>query len=157
MAERERRVSENSLANLKLGAESRRLGKLRHNFTILPETIQWLKGTGNASDTIDALVEAARTGGLTPNNTHDWREKEQTVSSDVYNQTEALKLELEQVRSQLEISRAVEKNSAELVQGCYSNGFKVAELLKEAIRLKKAKKGGYLEKVQEAYELVADI
>ena len=93
MVEKERRVSENSLANLKLGAESRRLGKVRHNFTILPETAQWLKGTGNASDTIDALVDRFKNNGLSSNHTHDKKED---------SQLEALQAELAEMRSQLE-------------------------------------------------------
>ncbi len=107
MADKVRQISERSLENLKLGAQSRDKGKQRHNFTVLPETVQWLKGTGNASDTIDVLVEAAKNKGLLSNNTHD-RGIEAT-SNDVYEQKikdleltlEETYLELSKVRSQL--------------------------------------------------------
>ncbi len=107
MTDKVRQVSERSLENLKLGAQSRYQGKQRHNFTVLPETVQWLKGTGNASDTIDVLVEAAKNKGLLSSNTHD-RETE-VVSNDVYEgkikdlelSLEETYLELSKVRSQL--------------------------------------------------------
>lgn len=107
MTDKVRQISERSLENLKLGAQSRDKGKQRHNFTVLPETVQWLKGTGNASDAIDVLVEAAKSKGLLSNNTHD-RETE-VVSNDVYEgkikdlelSLEETYLELSKVRSQL--------------------------------------------------------
>jgi predicted RNase H-like nuclease (RuvC/YqgF family) len=107
MTDKVRQVSERSLENLKLGAQSRYQGKQRHNFTVLPETVQWLKGTGNASDAIDVLVEAAKSKGLFSNNTHD-REPE-VVSNDVYERNvkdleislEETQLELSKLRSQL--------------------------------------------------------
>lgn len=99
MIEKERRVSERSLENLKLGAESRRQGKVRHNFTIMPETVQWLKGTGNASDAIDALVERFKNGNSTSNHTHDEKVNNESVSEDVYKRIEELETELEQLRS----------------------------------------------------------
>jgi hypothetical protein len=157
MAEKERRVSERSLENLKLGAESRRQGKLRHNFTILPETVQWLKGTGNSSDTIDALVEAARNGGLVSSSTHDWKDKEQVVSNDVYKQVETLQSELAEVRSQLEKSQALERDSTEQVIQCHRDGFKAAEILKAAKKLP-ANAGGKIKKeIDKALELIDDV
>lgn len=113
MVGEKREISKNSLANLRLGGESRRLGKVRCNFSILPETSQWLKATGNASDCIDALVEAVKKGGLTSINTHQWKDQEQiTPSNDVYDEIEALKLEVEVLRSQLEKSCQQEKSYA---------------------------------------------
>lgn len=102
-----RQVSERSLENLKLGAISRDKGKQRHNFTVLPETVQWLKGRGNASDAIDVLVEAAKSKGLLSNDTHNG--DIQVVSNDVYEQNikdlevslEETQLELSKLRSQL--------------------------------------------------------
>lgn len=107
MTDKVRQVSERSLENLKLGAKSRYQGKQRHNFTVLPETVQWLKGTGNASDAIDVLVEAAKDKGLFSNNTHDG--EAQAVSNDVYERNikdlevnlEETQLELSKLRSQL--------------------------------------------------------
>jgi chromosome segregation ATPase len=107
MTDKVRQVSERSLENLKLGAKSRYQGKQRHNFTVLPETVQWLKGTGNASDAIDVLVEAAKSKGLLSNNTHV--QEMQPVSNDVHEgkikdlevSLEETQLELSKLRSQL--------------------------------------------------------
>jgi predicted RNase H-like nuclease (RuvC/YqgF family) len=109
MATKERKISERSLENLKLGAQARYQGKARHNFTVLPETVEWLKATGNASDTIDALVEAARNGGLTSKSTHNWKDKEQVVSSDTYKRISQLEKENEQLRSDLQDLEAQHK------------------------------------------------
>jgi len=46
----------NSLANLKLGAESRRSGKVRHHYTIKPENHAWLASGGNASLRLDEVI-----------------------------------------------------------------------------------------------------
>lgn len=107
MTDKVRQVSERSLENLKLGAKSRDKGKQRHNFTVLPETVQWLKETGNASSMIDILVDAAKDKSLVSNNTHD--QKVQVTSNDVYEQNikdlevslEETQLELSKLRSQL--------------------------------------------------------
>lgn len=157
MTEKERRVSERSLENLKLGAESRRQGKLRHNFTILPETVQWLKGTGNSSDAIDVLVEAARTGGLRSSDTHDWKDKEQVVSNDVYKQIETLQAELADVRLQLEKSQALEKDSTEQVIQCHRDGFKAAEILNAALSLPANAGGKIKTQIRKALELIDDV
>lgn len=161
MAEKERRVSENSLANLKLGAESRRLGKLRHNFTILPETIQWLKGTGNASDAIDVLVERFKSNGVNSNHTHDKKEDDQLVSDDMYKQIETLQAELDETRSQLEKVKAAERDALEQVISCHSDSFKAAALFKESRTIRKSKKKGSSElanqKFDEALALIDDI
>lgn len=100
MEGKERRISERSLENLKLGAQSRNQGKVRQNFTLLPETLQWLKCSGNASSMIDDLVAIAKNGGLNSNNTHDKKTEKETDSSHVYEQMEVLKAELEQLRSE---------------------------------------------------------
>jgi hypothetical protein len=142
MADKERQVSERSLENLKLGAESRRQGKLRHNFTILPETVQWLKGTGNASDAIDGLVEAARTGNLNSKNTHDWKEAQNTESNDVYNQRilelnqslEETYLELATVLSRLQESLDKQQLLTNQLNYCQQDRAKITELLKPALK-----------------------
>lgn len=170
MSEKERRVSERSLENLKLGAESRRQGKVRHNFTILPETVQWLKGIGNASDTIDALVAQFKNNGLNSNHTHDKKQDNQLVSDDVYKRIEVLQAELDETRSQLkelegennfqesrwQLTDRQNSGLAKEIRAVKANHLKATELLKEAIRLKKNKKGGYLEKIEEAIELIED-
>lgn len=130
-----RRISERSLENLKLGAQSRYQGKVRHNFTILPETALWLKKGGNASERIDQLVASAKSGDLKPNHTHERKDRERLVSEDVYQREDdseptdeeiiasqaanhpslltentMLKRELEELLTQLEELKAVEKD-----------------------------------------------
>jgi predicted RNase H-like nuclease (RuvC/YqgF family) len=102
-----------------LGAQSRYQGKQRHNFTVLPETVQWLKGTGNASDAIDVLVEAAKDKGLFSNNTHD--REVQLVFNDAYQQNvKELQVSLEE--TQLELS----KLRSQLVEAQKENNFQEA-------------------------------
>ncbi|WP_155823743.1 hypothetical protein [Gloeocapsa sp. PCC 7428] len=62
----DKQISPRSLENLKLGALKRYQGKVRCNFTILPETLEWLKRGGNASSRIDQLVAAAKRKELKP-------------------------------------------------------------------------------------------
>jgi DNA-binding transcriptional regulator GbsR (MarR family) len=95
MTDKVRQVSERSLENLKLGSKSRDKGKQRHNFTVLPETVQWLKDTGNASDAIDKLVEVARKGESLSNT--EYQQKIKDLERDL----EETYLELSKVRSQL--------------------------------------------------------
>jgi hypothetical protein len=61
---RERILDDRSLENLKLGPIFRDQGKQRFNTTLRPETIAWLKRGGNASQRIEDLVDAARSGYL---------------------------------------------------------------------------------------------
>jgi hypothetical protein len=51
-----RKINPASLENLKMGAISRKQGKVRCNVTILPETKRWLESGGNLSGRIDELV-----------------------------------------------------------------------------------------------------
>ena len=51
-------MNSRSLENLKLGGQSRRKGKIRRTYTLLPETVEWLSQTGNASNSIDELVRS---------------------------------------------------------------------------------------------------
>lgn len=165
MADKVRRISERSLENLKLGAESRRQGKVRHNFTILPETVQWLKGTGNASDAIDVLVEAAKNNNLFSNNTHDQKEQELVISNSVYEQKvrdleislEETYLELQKTRNLLEASKKSEQIISDLHSECLSDGFKAANILKEALPLKASAGGAIKKKIKEALELIDDV
>jgi hypothetical protein len=53
-------INPRSLENLKLGGESRRQGKIRRTYTLLPETVEWLSQSGNASNSIDQLVKLAK-------------------------------------------------------------------------------------------------
>jgi len=52
------------IAEVESGASSREQTKTRLNVTVLSRTSNWLKGRGNASNTIDELVEAAIAGNL---------------------------------------------------------------------------------------------
>lgn len=156
MTDEKRKMSERSLENLKLGAESRRQGKVRHNFTILPETVQWLKCSGNASEAIDNLVFAALDKKLFSTNTHDRIDKEQTlsnntherieepntVSNNAYNQRvlelnlslEETYLELSTVRSCLEESREREQLLTYQLNYCQQDRAKIIDLLKPALK-----------------------
>ena len=51
-------MSPASLENLKLGAAARSQGKKNLNVSLRPETIAFLKKSGNASQFIELLVEA---------------------------------------------------------------------------------------------------
>lgn len=121
--EEKRQMNERSLENLKLGAESRKLGKVRHNFTILPETMEWLRGTGNASDAIDSLVQVAKSGGLNSSNTQERIEQKYQESINVYEREiqdlkrdlEETQLELAKTRLLLEASRKAERNTMDLL------------------------------------------
>lgn len=62
----ERVIHQSSLENLKLGAQARYQDKRKLNLTLLPETIQWLKASGNASKRVDDLAAAAQAGRLQP-------------------------------------------------------------------------------------------
>jgi hypothetical protein len=48
----------NSLENLKLGAAARKKGKIKLNLTVLPDTAEKLKRTGNASRFVELLLQA---------------------------------------------------------------------------------------------------
>lgn len=120
--------------------------------------IQWLKGTGNASDAIDILVEAAKKGGLFSNTTHDWKAKELSASNNMYEQKikdleinlEETQLELSRVRSQLQTEKALPLDMSNLHHDhdCLSDGFKAAEILKEALTLKPNAGGAIKEKIR---------
>lgn len=84
-----------SLENLELGAKSQEQTKTRLNVTVLPSTSNWLKGWGNASHTIDELVEAAIAGNLKP--TDNPSEK----LAELMRENEELKAQLTQLQSQL--------------------------------------------------------
>lgn len=131
--------------------------KVKRDFVILPKTAEWLERVGNGGDAIDLLVEAFRTGELSSNNTRAWQEKEQLVSNEAYRAMEALKLELEQVRSQLEISKALENKSTELLGKCYSDASKAAAILKAAFPLSPRANGKIAVEVRKALELIGDV
>lgn len=100
MAAKERQMNERSLENLKLGAQARYQGKLRQNFSILPETLEWLKKGGNASSRIDELVAAAKSGQLKSDYTQSRKEESYQNSDVVYKQIDELKTELKRLQQE---------------------------------------------------------
>lgn len=100
MAAKERQINERSLENLKLGAQARYQGKVRHNVSLLPETMEWLKKGGNASQRIDELVKAAKNSDSKSDYTQNRKVEDRQDSSIVYNQINQLKTELEQLRQE---------------------------------------------------------
>jgi DNA polymerase III alpha subunit (gram-positive type) len=122
---KERQINPRSLENLKLGKTAGNKKKIRFNTTLLPETITWLKGCGNASDTIDALVTNFRDGRFgssfnqykpKSNNTHDEisqqaeairiKTKSNNTHDEISQQAEALKVRTRQLESQLAATEA---------------------------------------------------
>ena len=69
-------VNPNSLANL--NPKARYQGKVRCNLTLMPDTVQWLKGSGNASQRIEELVTMAKTNDNS-DNTHNQDSEEVTM------------------------------------------------------------------------------
>lgn len=165
MTDKVRQISERSLENLKLGAQSRYQGKQRHNFTVLPETVQWLKGTGNASDAIDVLVEAAKSKGLLSSNTHGQEVQDSVVSSNVYEQKikdlelslEETYLELSKVRSQLQTEKALHSDMSNLHHDCMKSGFQAADILKAALKIPSNTGGAIKVQIREALKLIDDV
>lgn len=60
----DRKYNPKSLENLKLGGASRRSGKERHAYSILPTTHSWLASGGNASQRLDEVVGKILAGEL---------------------------------------------------------------------------------------------
>jgi hypothetical protein len=135
MLDKARRVSERSLENLKLGAQARYQGKVRQNFTILPQTLEWLKKGGNASQRVDELVAAAKNGDLKSNYTHERKERENLESDSVYNQINDLKVELERLKA---------------------NQAQAANILQEALKLKANAGGAIKEQIKQVLGLLGE-
>ena len=89
---KERILDERSLENLKLGSPSRDQGKKRFNTTLRPDTIAWLKRGGNASQRIEDLVDAARSGYL---------QGFQVDKTDANDELEKLKAQVAELEAQL--------------------------------------------------------
>jgi hypothetical protein len=89
---RERILDDRSLENLKLGPIFRDQGKQRFNTTLRPETIAWLKRGGNASQRIEDLVDAARSGYL---------QGFQVDKTDANNELEKLKIQVAELEAQV--------------------------------------------------------
>lgn len=67
IGKKKRTLHPNSKENLRLGPESLMQGdkpKVRHNFTLLDETVEWLQKHPSASAKIDELVRQVKEGQL---------------------------------------------------------------------------------------------
>ncbi len=102
---KERQINPRSLENLKLGKTAGNKKKIRFNTTLLPETITWLKGCGNASDTIDALVTNFRDGRF-GSSFNQYKPKSNNTHDEISQQAEALKVRTRQLESQLAATEA---------------------------------------------------
>lgn len=96
-----RTMNPNSLKNLELGAKARYQGKVKATLTLLPTTLSWLKGKGNASRLIDEMVEAARAGQFKP------ADRDSSQSGEL----EKLRRELKELRQELERLRLESSNT----------------------------------------------
>lgn len=85
-----------SIEELDLGASSPEQTKKRLNVTVFSRTSNWLKERGNASHTIDELVEAAIAGNLKP------ADNPSQKLAEVIRSNSELKAELSQLQSQLQ-------------------------------------------------------
>jgi vacuolar-type H+-ATPase subunit I/STV1 len=84
------------IEDFEIGASSHDQTKTRLNVTVLPKTSNWLKGRGNASHTIDELVEAAIAGDLKP------EDNPSQQLAELIRENSELKAELNQLQSQLQ-------------------------------------------------------
>jgi regulator of replication initiation timing len=85
-----------SFEDFETGASSHAQTKTRLNVTVLSSTSNWLKGRGNASQTIDEMVEAAIAGNLKPADNLSQKVAE------LIRENEKLKAEQSQLQSQLQ-------------------------------------------------------
>jgi len=142
--DKERQVNPRSLENLKLGAEARNQDKKRTNLTLLPETVRWLKGWGNASDKVDELVTEARRNNSV---------SAPGASEQVEQLQKALEQEREKVR-QLEQAVKAERDRAD--EYC-SDGLKAATILQEALKFKSNNATPIKAAIREALKLIDDV
>lgn len=85
-----------SVEHLEVGAASHDQAKTRLNVTVLPSTSTWLKGRGNASQTIDELVAEAMNGNLTS------PEQSSQQLAELTRKNEELSLEITRLQTQLQ-------------------------------------------------------
>ena len=114
-----RRLSNSrSIENLELEAVSHDQTKTRLNVTVLPKTSKWLKGQGNASQTIDGLVAAA-IAGIQPGDDSQVEEltRENSELKDQLSQLEnQLQKESEERRDYAKLTRENSELKAQLSQ-----------------------------------------
>jgi hypothetical protein len=142
--DKERQVNPRSLENLKLGAEARNQDKQRTNLTLLPETVQWLKGTGNASEKVDELVTEAR--------------RNNSVSAPgASEQVEQLQKALEQEREKVRQLEQAVRAETERANDAVLDGLKAATILQEALKFKSNNATPIKARIREALKLIDDI
>ena len=142
--DKERQINPRSLENLKLGAEARNQDKQRTNLTLLPETVEWLKGTGNASEKVDELVTEAR--------------RNNSVSAPgASEQVEQLQKALEQEREKVrQLERLLKEETERANEYCLEE-LKAAKILHEALKLKANAGGAIKNKIKAALKFIDDI
>ena len=141
---KERQVNPRSLENLKLGAEARNQDKQRTNLTLLPETVRWLKGWGNASEKVDELVAEAR--------------RNNSVSTPaISEQVEQLQKAYEQEREKVKQLEQMLKAETERANEYCSEELKASKILHEALKLKANSGGAIKNKIKEALSFIDDI
>ena len=111
----------NSLANL--NPKARYLGKVRCNLSLLPDTLEWLKKSGNASRKIDEMVAIAQQSDNADNLAILGNTYNQEVSESMYKQIEELTSEIERLRSiETKVKEVLSKNESDL-RGYKKNSF----------------------------------
>ncbi len=141
---KERQVNPRSLENLKLGAEARNQDKQRTNLTLLPETVRWLKGWGNASEKVDELVTEARRSHLGSAPVSD-------------QQLEQLQKAYEQEREKVKQLEHLLKQETERADEYCLEELRAAKILHEALKLKANAGGAIKAKIKEALQFIDDI
>lgn len=88
-----------SIEDFEMGASAYAQTKTRLNVTVFSRTSNWLKERGNASHTIDELVEAAIAGNLKPEDNHSQK------LAELIRENEELKAQLSQLQKESEKRR----------------------------------------------------
>lgn len=141
--DKERKINPRSLENLKLGAQARNQDKQRTNLTLLPETVRWLKGWGNASDKVDEMVAEARRHPL-------GNQQPQPTS----NQNQQ---ELDELRAKVKDLQQALQEETKRADDAEHRGLKAADILHEALKLKPNAGGAIKAKIKEALPFIDDV
>lgn len=134
-----RRMNQKSLDNLKLGAIATDKGKERRNITILPQTWEYLKATGNASEAIDNLVAASTSTTKQQEAVKDTSDYEQEIN-DFKRDLEETYLELQKMRS--------------LLSARHDSAGEAIIILKESLKLRANVGGAIKEEIRKALKLI---
>lgn len=124
-----RKMSDRSLANL--NPKARYQGKVRVNLTLLPETFEWLKQDGNASQKIEDLVLVSKKNLEADNNFADDARNESSNAYKLIEENQRLKELVDKFRKELDdrdtyLSSYVEDSIKEILDNNRSKvaGFK---------------------------------